>query len=182
MRRLIFSGLIACVHGLGDTFPYLNTQVHLYSDQTSGDWVSDTCFSGNKQSPIDIISQNAVTESQPDFVLTGYDQSATVDWMINGQAATSATSLNFRPKITDHAPYISGGPLPEGEGYRLKITSLLTILKLQTSGMSSAMLSSIGQTPPLVLDLNTLLTERNPRWRCTSCTTTTSTAATTTML
>ena len=128
MRRLIFSGLIACVHGLGDTFPYLNTQVHLYSDQTSGDWVSDICFSGNKQSPIDIISQNAVTENQPDFVLTGYDQSATVDWMINGQAATSATSLNFRPKITDHAPYLSGGPLPEGEGYRLKITCLLTIL------------------------------------------------------
>ena len=116
MRELIFFGLLASVNGLGDTFPYRNTRGHYYSlgaQIGAGDWVLYTCSEGTKQSPIDVISHDAIPKSHP-HLIHGYDYDATVNWQINGRIATAAsvTSVNFSPKLADSA--ISGGPLPTG--------------------------------------------------------------------
>merc|ERR1712156_1037118 len=63
MRGLVLSGLLACAHGLGDTFPYLNTAGHVWDVQTTGEWTAtgSQCITGTKQSPIDIVSTAAAT-------------------------------------------------------------------------------------------------------------------------
>ena len=119
MREFIFLGLLASVHGLGDTFPFLNSQDQSYSatDQAALAvtlWNDDHCNVGTKQSPINVISYDAIPQSHPHLICTGCDYDKTVNWHINGRTATadSVTSVNFGPKLPDSA--ISGGPLPTG--------------------------------------------------------------------
>ena len=123
MRELIFLGILACVDGLGDTFPSPNSQAHKYTTaaQAAGFWKQGVCLTGKKQSPIDVVSKNAISKSQPDFTFNGYKQDLTVDWQIDGTAGTTPpqpfTSVNFRPRQSpaDIPGHLSGGPLPNGE-------------------------------------------------------------------
>ena len=127
MRELIFLGFLASVDCLGDTFPFGNTQNNIYTPaaQAAGSWIQHTCAAGTKQSPINVVSQYAISKSQPDFTLKGYEQDLTVDWLIDGMAwpPKKFTSVNFGPRQSPpHSPHpsdipgkLSGGPLPNGE-------------------------------------------------------------------
>ena len=127
MRELIFLGFLASVDCLGDTFPFGNTQNNIYTPaaQAAGSWTQHTCAAGTKQSPINVVSQYAISKSQPDFTLKGYEQDLTVDWQIDGTPTLTGypfttypfTSVNFRPRQSpaDIPGKLSGGPLPNGE-------------------------------------------------------------------
>ena len=119
MREFIFLGLLAYVHGLGDTFPFLNSQDQSYSaaDQAASAvtlWNGDHCNVGTKQSPINVISYDAIPKSHP-HLIHGYDYDAIVNWLIDGRSSPSdsVTTVNFNP--TPPLKLLSGGPLPTGE-------------------------------------------------------------------
>ena len=116
MRGLIFLGLLVCVHGLADRFPFGNHQDQNYGWQTAGEWVKGICLSGTKQSPIDVISREAISMSQPDFMLNGYNYDTVVDWQIDGTSGATKplTTVNFSP-VSGHKPQLSGGPLHKDE-------------------------------------------------------------------
>ena len=128
MRELTFLGIlafVACVNGLGDKFPFPNQKGNTYTAQATGPWKQDVCLTGTKQSPINVVSQYAISKSQPDFTLNGYEKDLTVDWLIDGMAwpPKKFTSVNFGPRQSPpHSPHpsdipgkLSGGPLPNGE-------------------------------------------------------------------
>ena len=129
MRELTFLGIlafVACVNGLGDKFPFPNQKGNTYTAQATGPWKQDVCLTGTKQSPINVVSQYAISKSQPDFTLNGYEKDLTVDWLIDGTAGwppKKFTSVNFGPRQSPpHSPHpsdipgkLSGGPLPNGE-------------------------------------------------------------------
>ena len=128
MRELTFLGIlafVACVNGLGDKFPFPNQKGNTYTAQATGPWKQDVCLTGTKQSPINVVSQYAISKSQPDFTLKGYEQDLTVDWQIDGTPTLTGypfttypfTSVNFRPRQSpaDIPGKLSGGPLPNGE-------------------------------------------------------------------
>jgi len=121
MRVLIFSGLLACVHGLGNTFPYANTQKHIWTEaaQASGKWAADKCKSGTKQSPINIVSANAVVmKGDPGPIMTyGFEADVPMDWEVAGTTDTfpSTVELSYPllAKGISPSPVVIGGPLEQ---------------------------------------------------------------------
>merc|ERR1711884_777298 len=114
MRGLVLSGLLACAHGLGDTFPYANTANHVWGTQTAGEWILEQCDTGTKQSPIDIVSTAAATPTVDPgaLVAKGFNADRPLTWQVNGQATFPAA---VTAQITDAAlggtPLLFGGPL-----------------------------------------------------------------------
>merc|ERR1711994_709302 len=116
MRGLVLSGLLACAHGLGDTFPYANTAAHVWDVQTTGEWTAtgSQCITGTKQSPIDIVSTAAATPTVDPgaLVAKGLTADRPLTWQVNGAATFPAA---VTAQITDPAlggtPLLFGGPL-----------------------------------------------------------------------
>merc|ERR1712109_185222 len=120
MRGLVLSGLLACAHGLGDTFPYANTAGHVWNDQTMGEWTAtgSQCITGTKQSPIDIVSTAATTPTVDPgaLVAKGFNADRPLTWQVaGGTVATVVTAVAVTAQITDAAlggtPLLFGGPL-----------------------------------------------------------------------
>merc|ERR1712156_365124 len=120
MRGLVLSGLLACAHGLGDTFPYANTAGHVWNDQTMGEWTAtgSQCITGTKQSPIDIVSTAAATPTVDPgaLVAKGFNADRPLTWQVaGGTVATVTTAVAVTAQITDAAlggtPLLFGGPL-----------------------------------------------------------------------
>ena len=120
MRGLVLSGLLACAHGLGDTFPYLNTAGHVWNTQTGGEWINTgtQCITGTKQSPIDIVSTAAATPTVDPgaLVAKGFNADRPLTWQVaGGTVATVVTAVAVTAQITDAAlggtPLLFGGPL-----------------------------------------------------------------------
>ena len=118
MRGLVLSGLLACAHGLGDTFPYLNTAAHVWDVQTAGEWNLQQCITGTKQSPIDIVSTAAATPTVDPgaLVAKGFNADRPLTWQVaGGTVATVTTAVAVTAQITDAAlggtPLLFGGPL-----------------------------------------------------------------------
>lgn len=115
MRGLVLSGLLACAHGLGDTFPYLNTAAHVWNAQTAGEWILNQCITGTKQSPIDIVSTAAATPTVDPgaLVAKGFNADRPLTWQVAGAAAGNPVAVTAQ--ITDAAlggtPLLFGGPL-----------------------------------------------------------------------
>merc|ERR1712156_472016 len=115
MRGLVLSGLLACAHGLGDTFPYLNTAGHVWDVQTTGEWIDNSCITGTKQSPIDIVSTAAATPTVDPgaLVAKGFNADRPLTWQVAG--ATGGNPVAVTAQITDAAlggtPLLFGGPL-----------------------------------------------------------------------
>ena len=115
MRGLVLSGLLACAHGLGDTFPYLNTAGHVWNAQTAGEWILNQCITGTKQSPIDIVSTAAATPTVDPgaLVAKGFNADRPLTWQVAGAAAGNPVAVTAQ--ITDAAlggtPLLFGGPL-----------------------------------------------------------------------
>ena len=115
MRGLVLSGLLACAHGLGDTFPYLNTAGHVWTDQTAGEWISNQCITGTKQSPIDIVTSTAATPTVDPgaLVAKGFNADRPLTWQVAG--ATGGNPVAVTAQITAPAlggtPLLFGGPL-----------------------------------------------------------------------
>ena len=118
MRGLVFSSLLACAHGLGDFFPYGNTEQHVWNDQTANFWAADKCAAGNRQSPIDIVSTAAATPTEDPgaLVAKGFAGDRPLTWQVNGEATFPAA---VTAQITDTwsgaplggTPLLFGGPL-----------------------------------------------------------------------
>merc|ERR1711884_835889 len=114
MRGLVLSGLLACAHGLGDTFPYANAAGHVWDVQTAGEWILEQCNTGTKQSPIDIVSTAAATPTVDPgaLVAKGFNADRPLTWQVNGAATFPAA---VTAQITDAAlggtPLLFGGPL-----------------------------------------------------------------------
>merc|ERR1711994_192872 len=110
-------GLLACAHGLGDTFPYANTAGHVWKDQTAGEWTAtgSQCITGTKQSPIDIVSTSAATPNVDPgaLVAKGFNADRPLTWQVAG--ATGGNPVAVTAQITDAAlggtPLLFGGPL-----------------------------------------------------------------------
>ena len=120
MRGLVFSSLLACAHGLGDTFPYANTAGHVWDVQTAGEWTAtgSQCITGTKQSPIDIVSTAAATPTVDPgaLVAKGFNADRPLTWQVaGGTVATVVTAVAVTAQITDAAlggtPLLFGGPL-----------------------------------------------------------------------
>ena len=117
MRGLVLSGLLACAHGLGDTFPYANTAGHVWDVQTAGEWTAtgSQCITGTKQSPIDIVSTAAATPTVDPgaLVAKGFNADRPLTWQVAGAAAGNPVAVTAQ--ITDAAlggtPLLFGGPL-----------------------------------------------------------------------
>merc|ERR1712156_1381967 len=115
MRGLVLSGLLACAHGLGDTFPYLNTATHVWDVQTAGEWILNQCITGTKQSPIDIVTSAAATPTVDPgaLVAKGFNADRPLTWQVAG--ATGGNPVAVTAQITDAAlggtPLLFGGPL-----------------------------------------------------------------------
>merc|ERR1711953_609582 len=115
MRGLVLSGLLACAHGLGDTFPYLNTAAHVWDVQTAGEWILQQCITGTKQSPIDIVSTAAATPTVDPgaLVAKGFNADRPLTWQVAGAAGGDPVAVTAQ--ITDAAlggtPLLFGGPL-----------------------------------------------------------------------
>merc|ERR1712115_54999 len=98
MRGLVLSGLLACAHGLGDTFPYLNTAGHVWNTQTAGEWINTGTqrITGTKQSPIDIVSTAAATPTVDPgaLVAKGFNADRPLTWLClrRGILTTIATT------------------------------------------------------------------------------------------
>merc|ERR1712088_1032831 len=114
------SGLLAFAHGLGDTFPYLNTAGHVWKTQTAGEWINTNtqCITGTKQSPIDIVSTAAATPTVDPgaLVAKGFNADRPLTWQVaGGTVATVVTAVAVTAQITDAAlggtPLLFGGPL-----------------------------------------------------------------------
>merc|ERR1712156_516386 len=117
MRGLVLSGLLACAHGLGDTFPYLNTAGHVWDVQTALEWIAtgSQCITGTKQSPIDIVSTAAATPTVDPgaLVAKGFNADRPLTWQVAG--TTGGNPVAVTAQITDAAlggtPLLFGGPL-----------------------------------------------------------------------
>merc|ERR1712109_434126 len=115
MRGLVFSGLLACAHGLGDTFPYLNTATHVWDVQTANEWILNSCITGTKQSPIDIVSTAAATPTVDPgaLVAKGFNADRPLTWQVAGAAGGNPVAVTAQ--ITDAGlggtPLLFGGPL-----------------------------------------------------------------------
>merc|ERR1719471_820300 len=115
MRGLVLSGLLACAHGLGDTFPYLNTATHVWDTQTAGEWILNQCNTGTKQSPIDIVSTAAATPTVDPgaLVAKGFNADRPLTWQVAG--AMGGNPVAVTAQITDAGlggtPLLFGGPL-----------------------------------------------------------------------
>merc|ERR1712156_579470 len=115
MRGLVLSGLLACAHGLGDTFPYLNTAGHVWDVQTTLEWIANSCNTGTKQSPIDIVSTAAATPTVDPgaLVAKGFNADRPLTWQVAG--ATGGNPVAVTAQITDAGlggtPLLFGGPL-----------------------------------------------------------------------
>ena len=86
MRRFIFLGLLACVHGLSDTFPDANPSSFSFKEalQVTGKGWNDICLTGKKQSPID-IKDAAVPKKDPGAIMAyGFDVDVPMHWMVDG--------------------------------------------------------------------------------------------------
>jgi len=86
MRGLVFSSLLACAHGLGDTFPYANAAGHVWDVQTTLEWIANSCNTGTKQSPIDIVSTAAATPTVDPgaLVAKGFNADRPLTWQVAG--------------------------------------------------------------------------------------------------
>lgn len=127
MIGLIFLGLLACVHGLGDSFPYNNAFDHVYSDQTVKNWAlaGSVCKEGNKQSPIDIDTK-AAKVAKPDvgpIMAYGFGADRPIGVQIDGTKTAKPTAViayypdaasgqNAKKTGTAHG-LIMGGPLEQ---------------------------------------------------------------------
>merc|ERR1712156_539905 len=115
MRGLVLSGLLACAHGLGDTFPYLNTAGHVWDVQNTLEWIANSCNTGTKQSPIDIVSTAAATPTVDPgaLVAKGFNADRPLTWQVAG--ATGGNPVAVTAQITDAGlggtPLLFGGPL-----------------------------------------------------------------------
>ena len=121
MRGLVLSGLLACAHGLGDTFPYFNTATHVWNVQTAGEWILKQCITGTKQSPIDIVSTAAATPTVDPgaLVAKGFNADRPLTWQVAG--AGGGNPVAVPAQITDVAlggtPLLFGGPLETEYAY-----------------------------------------------------------------
>ena len=114
MRGLVLSGLLACAHGLGDTFPYLNTAGHVWTDQTAGEWISNQCITGTKQSPIDIVTSTAATPTVDPgaLVAKGFNADRPLTWQVaGGGGVTVAVTAQITDAGLGGTPLLLGGPL-----------------------------------------------------------------------
>merc|ERR1711994_138448 len=98
-------GLLACAHGLGDTFPYANTAAHVWDVQTTGEWTAtgSQCITGTKQSPIDIVSTAAATPTVDPgaLVAKGFNADRPLTWQVaGGTVATVVTAVAVTAQIT----------------------------------------------------------------------------------
>ena len=119
MIGLIFSGLLACAHGLGDTQPYLNTGSHSWATASfttsTTQWQMDQCITGTKQSPIDIVSTAAIV-TKPDvgaIMATEFDSDRPVNWMVGGTAGSVPSTTGVEVTAANQPAYITGGPLDD---------------------------------------------------------------------
>ena len=146
MRGLIFAGLLACAHGLGDTQPYTNEQDHSFAAFGAGQWQLQTCITGTKQSPIDIV-QTAATVQKPDvgaIMSTGFDTNQPINWRVNGRSATAAVTFHTAIEAQLRTPaFITGGPLDE-RLVHLIIIFIFVLVKSIFSATSSPTWSSTG--------------------------------------
>lgn len=125
MIGLIFLGLLGCVHGLGDAFPYTNSQEHAWTTaaQATGKWVADKCGSGTKQSPIDIVSTKAVVmKGDPGPIMAfGFDADIPMDWRVNGLNTKAPSSIELSyPLLASgihNTPAVKGGPLTQSYAF-----------------------------------------------------------------
>ena len=115
MRGPVLSGLLACAHGLGDTFPYTNLALHVWDDQTASEWILNQCITGTKQSPIDIVTSTVATPKVDPgaLVAKGFNADRPLTWQVAG--ATGGNPVAVTAQITDAAlggtPLLFGGPL-----------------------------------------------------------------------
>ena len=146
MRGLIFAGLLACAHGLGDTQPYTNSQTHTWNANSfaANFWAADVCIGGTRQSPIDIVSTAAVI-AKPDvgaIMSTGFENDAPANWLMNGVAGTATTPTAIELTLPTPA-FISGGPLDE-RLVHFKIIFIFVVLTSIFPAISSPTSSSTG--------------------------------------
>merc|ERR1711937_1065077 len=114
MRGLVLSGLLACAHGLGDTFPYLNTAGHVWTGQTANEWNANQCSTGTKQSPIDIVSTAAATPTVDPgaLVAKGFNADRPLTWQVAGAGGvTVAVTAQITDAGLGGTPLLFGGPL-----------------------------------------------------------------------
>ena len=114
MRGLVLSGLLACAHGLGDSFPYGNTEQHVWNDQTANFWAADKCAAGNRQSPIDIVSTAAATPTVDPgaLVAKGFNADRPLTWQVAGAGGvTVAVTAQITDAGLGGTPLLFGGPL-----------------------------------------------------------------------
>ena len=167
MRGLIFLGLLACVHGLGDTRPYANLNAELWTTAAfaTGDWAADKCGTGTKQSPIDILTTSSIDKIDVGPVMsTGYEVDAPMKWLMNGISGT-ATSPTAIEVTSDHPAFIMGGPLDQ-RLVHLKIIFTFVVLTYICSAISSPTLSSTGQLPLPGWEASIQWMGRRHPWRC----------------
>merc|ERR1711963_291448 len=114
MRGLVLSGLLACAHGLGDTFPYANTANHVWDTQTANEWILNQCITGTKQSPIDIVSTAAATPTVDPgaLVAKGFNADRPLTWQVAGAGGvTVAVTAQITDAGLGGTPLLFGGPL-----------------------------------------------------------------------
>merc|ERR1719195_2348815 len=83
-----------------------------------GEWISNQCNTGTKQSPIDIVTSTAATPTVDPgaLVAKGFNADRPLTWQVaGGTVATVVTAVAVTAQITDAAlggtPLLFGGPL-----------------------------------------------------------------------
>merc|ERR1711884_66650 len=88
---------------------------HVWDVQTTLEWIDNSCITGTKQSPIDIVSTAAATPTVDPgaLVAKGFNADRPLTWQVTG--GTVATVATVTAQITDAAlggtPLLFGGPL-----------------------------------------------------------------------
>merc|ERR1711884_961816 len=88
---------------------------HVWDVQTTLEWIDNSCITGTKQSPIDIVSTAAATPTVDPgaLVAKGFNADRPLTWQVAG--ATGGNPVAVTAQITDAAlggtPLLFGGPL-----------------------------------------------------------------------
>jgi len=147
MIGLIFLGLLACVHGLGDTAPYLNRGLADWSNAAAfaaGEWANaaSQCMIGTRQSPIDILTTAPITSPDIGAIMTtGFDVDRPLDWHMNGQGAVTALANAAAVPTTRILPVDhNGAPLAFATNQAAAATSPVAI-EMDTIGANQRFIS-----------------------------------------
>merc|ERR1711884_663933 len=88
---------------------------HVWDVQTTLEWIDNSCITGTKQSPIDIVSTAAATPTVDPgaLVAKGFNADRPLTWQVAGAAGGNPVAVTAQ--ITDAAlggtPLLFGGPL-----------------------------------------------------------------------